>query len=235
MTTEQKTGYTQKDYVVAITGAIGAGKSTVSRLLNEFINGNCKDPSTPISSIVDADAIAYQLTQPNEIGYKRIVEIFGISVLRKQDKSTVSDLHIDRGYLGKIVFNNSSMRKELEDAIWPIIKERAEKEFLQKRETGQKIVIYEASVFFEAGLNPKDFLSTICVIAPKKICIDRASKRSKLPISEIKKRWCAQMPLKEKAKMSDFVLYNSGSLCNIKQQVYSLYLFIQQKLRTKAH
>ena len=72
--------------VVGLTGGIGAGKSTVSRLL-----------ASHGAVIVDADVIARQVVEPDGPAYQGVVDRFGSGVL-------LTDGHLDRARLAEIVF-----------------------------------------------------------------------------------------------------------------------------------
>ena len=89
--------------VVGLTGGIGAGKSTVSRLLAALG-----------AVIVDADAIAREVVEPDGPAYQGVVDRFGGSVL-------VPDGHLDRAALAAIVFSDLDALKDLNAIVHPAV------------------------------------------------------------------------------------------------------------------
>ena len=91
---------------VAVTGGIGAGKSTVSGLL-----------SARGAVVVDSDQLAREVVGPGTPGLAAVVDTFGASV-RAPDGS------LDRSALASIVFADVSARRRLEAITHPAIRAR---------------------------------------------------------------------------------------------------------------
>src|SRR3954467_12422067 len=89
--------------VVGLTGGIGAGKSTVSRMLAE--RG---------AVIVDADLIARQVVEPGGPAYQGVVDRFGKEVLQ-------GDGSLDRARLAEIVFADPDALKDLNGIVHPAV------------------------------------------------------------------------------------------------------------------
>ena len=89
--------------VVGLTGGIGSGKSTVSRLLGE--RG---------AVIVDADVAARRVVEPGGPAYQAVVDRFGPGIL-------APDGAIDRPALAAIVFSDPAARADLEDITHPAV------------------------------------------------------------------------------------------------------------------
>ena len=81
--------------VVGLTGGIGAGKSTLARLLGD--RG---------ADVVDVDAIGRDVVAPGGPGAEAVLARFGT---------------LDRRELASIVFGDDSARRELEAISWPLI------------------------------------------------------------------------------------------------------------------
>src|SRR5437868_12149363 len=90
--------------VIGLTGGIGAGKSTVSRLLAE--RG---------AVIIDADVIARQVVEPGGPAYQGVVDRFGAGVLLGPDGA------IDRPALAAIVFNDDKALADLNAIVHPAV------------------------------------------------------------------------------------------------------------------
>ena len=91
--------------VVALTGGIGSGKTTVGNL---FASLGAK--------VIDSDQIAREILDRGSEGFNMVVATFGDDVLKNGE--------VDRKTLGEIVFNDSSKRKTLESITHPLIRKR---------------------------------------------------------------------------------------------------------------
>src|SRR5690349_6747934 len=92
-------------YVVALTGGIGSGKSTVSGLFEKL--------GVPV---IDADLIAREVTEPTAKAFPIIVEHFGSSIV-------ASDGTLNRRELRKRIFADENERRFLEKLLHPLIQE----------------------------------------------------------------------------------------------------------------
>ncbi len=191
--------------VVAITGSIGSGKSTVSAMFGQLG-----------ASVISADAIAYAVSQKGGVVYQAIIDLFGRTIVDEFGE-------IDRRMLGRLIFEDTALKTKLEGVMLPAIRERSEQEFTDALLKGAPLVIYEAPIFFEAKLSPEDFLALVCVTASTEQCISRAASRLQISEDEVRQRFNTQMPLERKAALSDFVIDNSGGLEDTKRQVEEVY------------
>jgi dephospho-CoA kinase len=73
---------------------------------------------------------------------------------------------------------------------------------------------------------------TIVVGADENLIINRGFSRDGMSESEIKDRLQYQIPLKEKIKLADYYIDNSGSLDNTKRQVLEIWNILKKKIRT---
>jgi dephospho-CoA kinase len=89
--------------MIGLTGPIGAGKSTVGRILRELG-----------AIVLDADGIVRDLQRPGEAGHAQVLEIFGQGVLG-------ADGQIDRPKLADLVFADRAKLTRLEAAMHPLV------------------------------------------------------------------------------------------------------------------
>ena len=90
-----KTSMKRRFLLVGLTGGIGTGKSTVSRMFRDL---GCL--------IIDADLLAREVVEPGEPAYAKIVAEFGKQVLD-------ADGQIDRKTLGALVFGDEAVSEEV--------------------------------------------------------------------------------------------------------------------------
>ena len=193
--------------IVGLTGGIVGGKSTVATM---FKNLGAK--------IIDADKLGHSVILPNKSAWKKIVKIFGKDILQ-------NDLTIDREKLGKIVFTNQTLLKKLNEITHPEIIKIIKKEInLGKNKTHnqEKIIIIDAALIYEAKMDR--FMDKIIVVyIDEDEQIKRLIKRNNLSKKEALQRIKSQIPMKEKAKMADYVIDNSNSLNKTKEQVEKIW------------
>ncbi|MEO0102715.1 MAG: dephospho-CoA kinase [candidate division WOR-3 bacterium] len=174
---------------IGITGNIGAGKSTVAKILQTFG-----------AKYIDADKIGHKILSQEAVK-RKLVKTFGKNILNKKGK-------IVRKKLAAVAFQSKEKEKKL-NAIThpPIIKE------ICRRTKGKGIALIEATLLFESDLKNKvDY--TIWVSAPRRLKIERAKKRYK----DAQERLSWQMPEDEGKKLADFVIKNNGELKQLKEQ-----------------
>ena len=88
---------------IGLAGGIGAGKSAAC----EFLVKQGFD-------VIDADDVAHQIIEPDQAAWSALIDAFGTSILK-------SDRTLDREYLAKIVFSDSSARDRLNSITHPAI------------------------------------------------------------------------------------------------------------------
>ena len=189
--------------VVGLTAGIGAGASTVARLLKK--NG---------FEIIEADAVARSVLKPNSLEWRKVVRIFGRQILDKNNG-------IDRERLGTIAFSSAGNLKRLNKIMLPSILKKIRSRLKGLEEQGKDIVILEAPLLIESGLM-KDTDLLVVVTADTKTRIRRIVERDFFYPEEAVKRINAQLPLETKIEKADFVINNNGSLSETKKQVEKL-------------
>jgi dephospho-CoA kinase len=195
--------------VVGLTGGIVSGKTTVARMFKELG-----------AKIIDADIIAREIVQPNKKAWTKIVENFGEEILKENQE-------INRKKLGSIVFSNQTKLNLLNKITHPVIIENIKLHLSQIRQQATRdnedvTCIIDAPLLFEAQLE-KLMDKTIVVYISEKEQLIRLLKRDGMPIEEAHKRIRAQMPLKVKTNLADYVIDNSLSPENTKKQVIHLW------------
>ncbi len=172
---------------VGLTGNIGSGKSTVSRLFSKM--------EVPV---YHADAKGkYFLTMPETI--RQLQEIFGDEILDHEGA-------VDRQKLAAIVFNDTAALQKLNAVIHPLVRQDFV-EWSQKHQDAP-YVIQEAAILFETG-QALHFDRIIVVSASEELRIDRVCRRDNVTREEVLKRAQHQMDEEEKEQQADFVIANN--------------------------
>ena len=191
--------------VLAVTGGIATGKTTVANMLTELG-----------ASHIDFDVLARQVVEPGTPALKKIVEYFGRQVLKE-------DGTLDRKKLSRIVFQDIEKRKKLESFTHPAILE----EFLRQIDAIAKNnpnAIIQVSVPLLIELNLQYMFDKILVVyASTKQQVQRLCKRDKINKEEAANILKAQMPIDEKVGYADFVVRNETNLKETRRQVEKIW------------
>ena len=192
--------------LVGLTGCMGAGKSLAASFFLE--QGAC---------IIDADAICRELVKPGKPAWKEIYDTFGSEYFNPDDS-------LNRKKLAALIFENNNKRIALEAILHHrvIAEEKARYHSYQKLYSNA-VVIIDAALLIESG-NYKTTDRVIVIHSNEEVQIERVMKRSSESRETVKKRLEQQMPLEEKLKYADYVLYNKSDQEYLKTQVFDLYL-----------
>lgn len=190
--------------IVALTGNYGMGKTTVLEMFRDLGAATLKTDEVVGTLLKDAAVL------------KTIRREFGGEVF-----SVGGDLNREK--LSSIVFKDSGKRDGLEKILHPLVFEKIE-EFLKEeanRATREDVVIIEIPLLFEKGYT-KRFSKNIVVYTDEETALTRLQE-SGITRDNAVMRLNAQMPIKEKVKMADFAIDNSGSLEHTRMQVKETY------------
>lgn len=190
---------------VAITGGIGSGKTVVCKILRKLG-----------ATVVYSDEIAKTIINTNATVRSRIQKVFG-------KKIYLPDGTLDRQQMAKLIFQDERLKEKLNAIVHPPVLEYLKKEIQRVKSVG-KVPVYcvEAALIYEANANPM-FDYVVVVNAPEEKRIERIMKRDGLSRSEVRQRFNAQIPVKEKVARADFVIQNTTDFEVLKQNCKFLY------------
>ena len=191
--------------IIGLTGGIACGKSTIADLLRSLG-----------ATIVDADAINLDLTNPGGEALPRIRDAFGEFVF-------YPDGTLNRSTLGALVFQNEEALQKLNEATHPLIVRRMVEEIETCRKMGVLLVVLDVPLLFEAGLAHMADI-TVCASAPEEKQIERLRLRSGLNRQQALNRIHSQWPLSEKERRSDIVIHTDKPIEDLRREVHDLYL-----------
>ena len=191
--------------IIGLTGGIACGKSTVSTELRA--HG---------AAIIDADALAHELSQPHQPIYNAYVERFGSEIV-------AADGTLDRAAIARRVFADPAVHAEVEAIAHPIIRRAAEERLCAARDENKRAAVLDVPLLFEAGW---DALAdeTWVVALPREEQLARLLARdTSMDAGEARARIAAQMPLAEKCARADVVIDNSGTVEEIREYIGKLW------------
>jgi len=184
---------------VGLTGGIGSGKSTVSRLF--------KEKGFPI---IDADIISREIYNIYPDINKEIREQFGSSFFD-------SDGQLIRKELGAFIFKDKERVKKIESITLPYILKEIFERLEQLSREDNALCIVDAPTLIEVGLH-KHMDTNILVWVNLNTQIERVKLRDNAKEEDIINRIKAQLPIDEKKKYVDFIIDNRLSLNHTKEQ-----------------
>ncbi len=191
--------------IIGIVGGIGAGKSTVVRLISEAAK----------AYIINADEIGHLILKKGQVGYKPVVDYFGAAILDE-------DGEINRKTLGEIVFSDPEKLHQLNQISHPLIYEYIKAEMNGIIQQGKyEYIIIEAALLVEGDL--VDLVDEVWgVYAPKEIRIQRIKRRNGLSTEEANKRISCQLPWEEIKKVTHAEINNGQDIIDTKKRVLAL-------------
>lgn len=186
--------------VVALTGGIGSGKSTVGQIFAQLG-----------AIVVDSDQLARDVLERGSIGFNEVVAKFGDEILKNGE--------IDRQLLASIVFKDPTKRTELEQITHPLIR----KTFAEviARSSSNAIVINQIPLLVESNHDYK-FDHVITVSASEDIRAQRLLKRGLTGV-QIRERMQAQATDQMREGIADSVIVNEKSEQEITNQVEKIW------------
>jgi dephospho-CoA kinase len=187
--------------VIGLTGGIGAGKSTVTQMLEELG-----------AAVIDADKVGHQIYLPELPAWREIVDTFGTTVLN-------ADRTINRQALGKIVFADPEALRTLNRIVHPKMFDRMAELIAELRARGgMKAIVVEAAVLIEANWMP--LVDQVWVVmASEAVVVDRLAIQRNLTPEQVRTRIAAQLSNDERLKHAHVVIRNDGSIEHVRSAV----------------
>ena len=186
--------------VVALTGGIGSGKSTVGQIFAQLG-----------ATVIDSDQLARDVIERGSIGFNEVVAKFGDEILKNGD--------IDRQILASLIFKDPAKRSELEQITHPLIRKAFAK--VVSSALPDSIVINQIPLLVESNHDYR-FDHIITVSASETIRSERLIKRG-LTNEQIKQRMQAQATDQMREDIADSVVVNEKSEQEITDQVEKIW------------
>ncbi len=189
---------------IAVTGGLGSGKSTVSRILASYFR--CE--------LLDTDQLCRQQLQPGHEGMKRLGECF-------EGRFFCPDGTLDRQALRRAVFEDPEVKVQLENILHPIVRKIVATSLREKEKRDEHLVV-EVPLLYEVQWQD-DFDECVVIFTPESSVYKRVLLRSGLSFEEISLILKAQIPIEEKRKYTRFIVDNSGTFASTVLQTTHLF------------
>ena len=189
--------------IIAITGGIGSGKSTLCSKL--------KDKGFKIHSSDEQVAKIYKNPDKKFFTYLRTI---GLS-------KSISKKNIDKKIISKIIFENKQIRKKLELYIFKIVRKKRSDFIKQEKEKKTRLIFIDIPLLFENNLE-KQFHKVISIIASKQVRLKRLKKTRKMTETQFKNIIKSQTSDVIRKNKSDYVIYNNSTLKDYKTKINKL-------------
>ena len=175
--------------ILGLTGQTGAGKSTVSKILEKY---GCYH--------IDADLVARETIDSDEKVKAELKNRFGEDVIGNDGK-------VNRKLLGAKAFADPQSTLDLNSITHPAVNKKVQSIIAKKEQENVKAVIIDAIALFESG---EDKLCdyTVSVIAPKDIRLKRITARDSISEEKALERISAQKDEEFFSVNSDYIIKN---------------------------
>lgn len=197
--------------LIALTGGIASGKSTVARRLEELG-----------AVVVDADVIAREVVEPGTPALAQIVEAFGPGVLS-------ADGALDRPALGAIVFGDPEALRTLNGITHPAVGVRSRELFDEALERDpDAVVVYDVPLLVTPeGSRTDEFERVVVVSADAEERVRRLVEHRGMAEDEARRRIASQVPEEERLAIATDVIDTNGTLADTLRQVDELWPSLQ--------
>ena len=191
--------------LIALTGGIASGKSTIARRLAE--HG---------ATVVDADALVREVQTPPSPVLQQIAAEFGAEMLR-------TDGALDREALGRAVFGDPEALLRLNGIVHPAVRELSSRRFAEAfAGDPQAVVVYDVPLLVEARVDgPWDLV--VVAHAPAEVRHERLVSERGMTAEDAQRRIAAQASDADRLAVADVVIDTAGTLSGTNEQVDQLW------------
>lgn len=187
-------------YKIGLTGGIASGKSTVVSMLRQYG-----------AAIIDCDIIARDVVLPGSKGLQAVVRAFGPQAL-------LSDGTMNRAYIGSIVFTNPAKKQELEEILFPLIRQEIRIKITQLEKAGEAVAFLDMPLLFEVKYH--SYVDEVWLVYVDAVTqLARLMARNGYTKDEALARIRSQFPIDKKRALSQVIVDNTASLEKTEEQV----------------
>lgn len=188
-------------YIVALTGGIGSGKTTIA---NEFAKFGVP--------IVDADIIARQVVEPNTPAIDAIKSHFGKKIITLDGK-------LNRGLLREIIFSDPNEKRWLNALLHPLIQQETQK---QLHQSNYPYVLWVVPLLIENNISHLANRVLVVDVTPEEQT-QRTIKRDNISLEQVNNILKAQVSREKRLSYADDVITNHTKDSSIQDKVANLH------------
>ena len=189
---------------IGLTGGIGSGKTTVSDLFRSLG-----------TTIIDADEISHQITQPGRPATRLIEQQWGSSMLS-------TDGHLNRIKLRQKVFSDPAQLKILESILHPAIEQQILQQTADCQSRGEDYCLIVVPLLFEKNLT--HLVNKVVVVdIPDKQQVERVIQRDAVDQAHVESILARQISRQQRLQRADYIIDNSGNEEKLLKQVKYLH------------
>ncbi|HET7774705.1 MAG TPA: dephospho-CoA kinase [Burkholderiaceae bacterium] len=188
--------------LIGLTGGIGSGKSAVADALQMLG-----------ADVIDADAISHALTASGGAALPAIRAAFG-------DEAIATDGALHRAWMRERVFADEHLRQQLNGILHPMIREQCLARIAQRRGSYRLLVV---PLMVESGhwLGMLDRL--LVVDCTEDMQVQRVRTRSGLDADAVRAIMARQASRAQRCAAADDIIFNGGSLADLRDQAAALH------------
>lgn len=195
--------------IIGITGSSGAGKSTISEILEMEYQ----------AKIINADEIARRLSYENDDYLTEIVASFGTEILLDTGE-------LDRRKLADIIYKSEEKRKDLNAITFKYIIAEIKRAI---RETQEKLIIIDAPLLFEANLQSLCDVTIAVITRNPEIQITRIMERDAITKEQAMNRLKAQHSNEFYISKCSYSIVNEGNIQEVEKQIETIFRKLERE------
>lgn len=177
---------------VGLTGGIGSGKSTVAALLAQLG-----------AAIMDADAIARQLTAPGGLAMPAIAQRFGADFVTAEGA-------LDRDRMRDLAFKDPGAKLNLEAIIHPLVAEETRSQVGAAEQAGYPCLVFDVPLLVESASWRQKVDHVLVVDCLEETQITRVMARNGFKRAAVEAIIAAQSSRLRRLQAADSVIFNEG-------------------------
>ena len=199
---------------IAITGVLGAGKSTTGQILVRLGH-----------SFISADVLSRKAIAPDGPAFQPLLKLLGPTYLNKKG-------HFDTQKVAHCLFQDPKLLQKAEKIIHPKVYDllnQTGRKPTGRKPTGRKptgsalsLSFYEIPLLFEKHWD-RFFLKTVVIAIDPEKQVQRLQKKRGFSLQEIKDRQHFQMSQEEKIQKADYVIWNNDTEHALEKKITKLW------------
>lgn len=180
----------RRSFRLGLTGGIGAGKSTVARMLADLG-----------AAIIDADALSRATTAPGGTAIDPVRASFG-------DNFITPDGAMDRDAMRTLVFADPSARHRLEAIVHPLVHHAIEAAAVAAQQAGRHCLVFDIPLLVESKRWPAQLDKVLVVDCSEQTQRDRVMARNGLARADVERIMASQASRTQRLAAADLVVFN---------------------------